>query len=122
MKRLLFVVLALVVSLPACSTVTGSFLQRGAKGPSEETVRAYIRRDDEKGARIFLMKIRPALPDAYIDELIVRAQADVAKERCEGRGGCAAEQPKPAPSPSPLPAITFEVVPTDEEAAQPPKE
>lgn len=92
MNRLLIVVLALTMG--ACSSVNANLLQRGAKAPSEETVRAYLRQDDEAGARAWLLKLR--MPDAYIDEAIILAKQEVAKERarCAGLSNCAASAAK----------------------------
>jgi len=85
MTRLLVVVLALALS--GCATAEGKlglFARSGESQPSEETVRAFIRLGQEDKAREWLLKRR--IPDARIDELIVLAQRDVAKERAKCTG------------------------------------
>jgi hypothetical protein len=72
------------LALSGCSTVSGSLLQRGAKAPSEQTVKAFIRLGQEDKARQWLLRL--GVSDARIDELIVLAQRDVAKERAECTG------------------------------------
>lgn len=81
MKRLI-VVLALALS--GCSSVTARLMERGAKAPSEETVRAFIRLDQEDKARQWLL--RQGVSDARIEELIVLARQDVNRERAECQG------------------------------------
>jgi hypothetical protein len=89
MKRLIVVVLA-ALSLCGCASGEGKFriFDRGPKAPSEQTVRAFIRLDDEAGARRWLERRGISLAD--IDELIILARADVARERaeCSGQGVC----------------------------------
>ena len=88
MTRLFAVVLALALS--GCASGEGKFriFDRGPKTPSEQTVRAFIRLDDEAGARRWLERRGVSLAD--MDEMIVLARAEVARERaeCSGAGVC----------------------------------
>ena len=87
--QLFAVVLALALSgCVSAEALRVSMFSKGKAAPSFETVVDFIKLDDERGARLWL--IRKGVTDSDIEELIIKARVRVKqlRDECLGKTDC----------------------------------